>query len=86
MESVQERVAKRAYELFEARGGQDGYHIEDWLQAEKEITATIAAAAKPTKKTVAVKKPEEKKPEEKKPEEKKAVKKPAAKKKVAARK
>ena len=29
--------AKRAYELFEQRGGQDGYALEDWLQAEREI-------------------------------------------------
>jgi hypothetical protein len=61
MESVQERVAKRAYELFEARGGQHGYHIEDWLQAEKEVSNSIAAAAKPkTVKKAAVKKPEPK--------------------------
>jgi hypothetical protein len=37
MESLQERIAKRAYELFLARGGQHGYHIQDWAQAEKEI-------------------------------------------------
>lgn len=37
MESLQERIAKRAYELFLARGGQHGYHIQDWSQAEKEI-------------------------------------------------
>ncbi len=37
MESLQERIAKRAYELFLARGGQHGYHIQDWDQAEKEI-------------------------------------------------
>ena len=29
MESLQERIAKRAYELFLARGGQHGYHIQD---------------------------------------------------------
>lgn len=39
MESLQERIAKRAYELFLARGGQHGYHIEDWAQAEKEVKA-----------------------------------------------
>jgi len=37
MESLQERIAKRAYELFLARGGQHGYHIQDWAQAEREI-------------------------------------------------
>ncbi|MBN1757206.1 MAG: DUF2934 domain-containing protein [Chitinispirillaceae bacterium] len=39
MESVQDRIAKKAYDLFVARGGQHGYHIEDWLKAEKEILA-----------------------------------------------
>ena len=39
MENVQDRIAKKAYDLFVARGGQHGYHIEDWLQAEKEILA-----------------------------------------------
>jgi len=27
----------RAYELYEQRGRQDGYALEDWLQAEREI-------------------------------------------------
>ncbi len=35
--STEERISKRAYELFEARGGKHGYHHEDWLQAEKEV-------------------------------------------------
>lgn len=34
---LQGQVAKRAYELYEQRGGQDGYALEDWLQAEREI-------------------------------------------------
>jgi len=31
------RIAMRAYELYEQRGRQDGYALEDWLQAEREI-------------------------------------------------
>ena len=31
-------IARRAYEIFQARGGQHGYEIEDWLQAERELT------------------------------------------------
>ncbi len=34
---LQARIAARAYELYEQRGGQDGYALEDWLQAEREI-------------------------------------------------
>ncbi|MCX7727259.1 MAG: DUF2934 domain-containing protein [Chitinispirillaceae bacterium] len=40
-EMLKEKIAKRAYELFLARGGQHGYHIQDWLQAEKEILAEM---------------------------------------------
>lgn len=32
-----EDIAKRAYEIFEARGGVDGDHTSDWLQAEQEL-------------------------------------------------
>ena len=35
------RVAKRAHELYEARGGQDGTAVEDWLTAEREIDEDI---------------------------------------------
>ena len=30
-------VARRAYELYLARGRQDGHDSEDWLQAEREL-------------------------------------------------
>ncbi len=29
-------VARRAYEIFESRGGTDGADVDDWLQAELE--------------------------------------------------
>jgi hypothetical protein len=32
-----ERVAKRAYERFEERGGEHGRDMEDWLEAEREL-------------------------------------------------
>ena len=32
-------VRTRAYELFLARGSQPGHELEDWLQAERELTA-----------------------------------------------
>lgn len=31
-----EQIARRAYELFLARGGENGHAQEDWLQAERE--------------------------------------------------
>jgi hypothetical protein len=33
------RIARRAHEIYEARGGQHGKALEDWLQAEREIDA-----------------------------------------------
>ncbi len=32
-----ERVARRAYELYLARGGGHGLAMEDWLAAEREL-------------------------------------------------
>lgn len=33
-----EQIARRAYEIFEARGRTSGREVEDWLQAERELT------------------------------------------------
>jgi hypothetical protein len=46
-QDVQEQIRMRAFELFEQRGKQEGYDLEDWLQAEEEITGrrTLAQAA-----------------------------------------
>jgi len=42
---VLEQIAQRAYELYEARGREDGHDLEDWLRAESEITRQAAKAA-----------------------------------------
>lgn len=34
---VGDRIAKRAFELYESRGREDGHDVEDWLSAEREI-------------------------------------------------
>lgn len=31
------QIAKRAYELYEQRGRQDGRAVQDWRQAEQEV-------------------------------------------------
>jgi DUF2934 family protein len=56
---LQEQIRRRAYELYEQRGRDDGHQLEDWLRAESEVTqkkAKIVAAqrsacesAKPTR-------------------------------------
>ena len=38
-------VARRAFELYCERGGQDGYDVQDWLQAERELHQTASTAA-----------------------------------------
>jgi hypothetical protein len=38
----QDAIAKRAYELYLQRGSVPGYELEDWLQAEAELTAAAA--------------------------------------------
>lgn len=31
-------IARRAYEIYESRGGADGRDMDDWLQAEQELS------------------------------------------------
>jgi hypothetical protein len=37
LELTEEIIRMRAYELFEQRGYQHGYDLEDWLRAEAEV-------------------------------------------------
>jgi Protein of unknown function (DUF2934) len=38
-------VARRAFELYCERGYQDGYDVQDWLQAERELRRIASTAA-----------------------------------------
>jgi hypothetical protein len=44
---LEQQIRRRAFELYESRGQDNGHDLEDWLQAEIEITgnATGGAAA-----------------------------------------
>jgi hypothetical protein len=42
---LQEQIRCRAYELYEERGRQDGHGMDDWLQAEAEVTQRKAKTA-----------------------------------------
>ena len=44
---IQEQVRRRAFELYEQRGREDGHDQDDWLQAESELVQqrTKVAAA-----------------------------------------
>jgi Protein of unknown function (DUF2934) len=34
----EEEIRNRAYEIYLQRGAESGYEVEDWLQAEREVT------------------------------------------------
>jgi len=34
-------IARRAFEIYEQRGGGHGHDWEDWLQAEREVLAAL---------------------------------------------
>jgi hypothetical protein len=42
---LQEQIRRRAYELYEQRGRDDGHELDDWLQAEAELTQSRAMTA-----------------------------------------
>ena len=37
-------IARRAFEVYCARGGQHGRDLDDWLQAERELRLELTAA------------------------------------------
>jgi HSP20 family molecular chaperone IbpA len=37
-------IARRAFELFEARGGEHGHDWEDWFRAESEVVRPVSIA------------------------------------------
>ncbi len=40
-----ERIRSRAYALYEQRGRVDGHDLDDWLQAEAEVSGKSKTAA-----------------------------------------
>jgi HSP20 family molecular chaperone IbpA len=44
MQQIQLAVARRAYELFEARNREHGHDWEDWFQAESELLRPVSIA------------------------------------------
>ena len=43
-EGMWERVARKAFELWQARGYRDGHDLEDWLDAEAMVMEEIHEA------------------------------------------
>ena len=42
---IDERIRRRAYDLYEQRGRLDGHDMDDWLQAEAEMNGKSKTAA-----------------------------------------
>lgn len=43
LEETQSRIARRAYQLFQAEGSRPGRALADWLEAEREISRPVPA-------------------------------------------
>jgi hypothetical protein len=43
--NLEDEIRRRAYEIFEQRGGISGNEHEDWLQAEREVLARYEQTA-----------------------------------------
>ena len=41
----EDKIRRRAYEIYLERGGEPGHDLEDWLQAEHEFTTDQSKAA-----------------------------------------
>lgn len=43
---LKEKIAVKAYELFQRRGQADGHDLEDWLEAERSVLAELESRSK----------------------------------------
>ena len=50
MQELSESIGRRAYEFFEARGGEIGHALDDWLQAEAELLLPVSVEVNATDK------------------------------------
>lgn len=49
---TEEQIARRAYALYLARGSENGHDVDDWLAAEKDLSAS-GSSSPPKVRTVA---------------------------------
>ena len=42
--NVEDEIRRRAYEIYEERGGEHGHDLDDWVRAEAEVTGTTVQA------------------------------------------
>jgi HSP20 family molecular chaperone IbpA len=53
-QKLQLAIARRAHELFEARGREHGHDLEDWLRAESELQCPVSIAMSESNNRVSV--------------------------------
>jgi Protein of unknown function (DUF2934) len=46
---VDQQIRERAYEIYLARGGQEGNEVSDWLAAERELKGSNQPQGKKTR-------------------------------------
>lgn len=49
-EVLRQRIAEKAYELYEKRGQSHGQDLDDWLEAERLVLSEIESEARSTAK------------------------------------
>ena len=54
MQAVQLAIARRAYELFEARGREHDHDWEDWFRAESEFLRPVSVSVSESKERISV--------------------------------
>jgi len=54
MQKVQLAIARRAHELFEARGREHGHDLEDWLRAQRELLCPVSVSMSESKDRISV--------------------------------
>ena len=40
-------IARKAFDIYVARGGEHGHDLEDWLKAESELLADLVSRRRP---------------------------------------
>ena len=42
-----DEIARKAFDIYVARGGEHGHDLEDWLKAESELLAELVSRRQP---------------------------------------
>ncbi len=51
---TEKQIARRAYEMYTARGNENGRDIDDWLAAEKQLWAQSSPSSETSTTTAAI--------------------------------